>query len=334
MLAHVADESIEHERIRKITSPFYSWSVRDAPCLAMTGARGRPIRPFGAGSLKPNRAHKFACCVDRLSQQLAELHCSYQLESEWQTKVLRLKWDLLNEMCSLFEVTLPILRKVQAHPSQNPCPYQPGHPSEDKSAAAVEVLDRYYDSISSYVPSTHPSFAQLACLHPPVFHGTNSPLGWDSDQPAVSTLSGGNLLGLLTYSLLRIHGEPELLESVCAAPIEYVATLYDRARGEAVGWKTLQTALWIDKLSSEGCRSSAATRSFWGAAQKLNCLGMHYLDTLLSACYTTAPQKAALQREAASQYRDPCLITSKGLESRLISLHTESKGVIVMPLMY
>jgi hypothetical protein len=176
--------------------------------------------------------------VHRLSQQLAELHCSYQLESDWQTKVLKLKWNLLNEMCSLFEVTLPILRKVQAQPSQKPCPQQAGDPVEDKSSAAVEIFNRYYDSISSYVPSAHPSFAQLASLLPPDFHGATSPFGWDSDQPAASTLSGGSLLGPLTYALLRIHGEPELLESVCAAPIEFITTLYDRAKGEALGWKT------------------------------------------------------------------------------------------------
>jgi len=74
--------------------------------------------------------------IDRLSQQLAELHCSYLLESERQEKVLKLKWDLLNEMCSLFEVTAPVLGQGQA---QHQNRQQTGPPCEDKASAAAQL---------------------------------------------------------------------------------------------------------------------------------------------------------------------------------------------------
>jgi hypothetical protein len=195
-----------------------------------------------AGVAKPNWRQRHAAEIIRLAGLLGSLHTKC-LEHSRQKVLLDLKAALLSEMCHLFEAATPVLSLIQR--SELLASDQQGD-SSSKASAATKIIDAYMDNISSPVPSTHPSRAELAKLYPNFSAGAGSgeaPAGcsWFSNQPAASTMGQGGHLALLEYGLVRAFGEPGFLEAFQHSP-DMTLTCFHRSRGEPLRLKHLSGA--------------------------------------------------------------------------------------------
>jgi hypothetical protein len=205
----------------------------------MNAGRGRKRSAGGlsVNTLRPTRADRYAARVEQLSEMLAHLHCVYNLEKARRLQVLDLKWQLVNEMCSLFENAAPALNFEHPFGVQwHEFPAGQGNPVSSSSSIANG------SSMSTRLCplSTRSGSEQLLCTFLPTapangaFSEVSLPLAWETDVPAARTLSGGQHLSLLKYALQNVCRKPELLHAALDAPPEIKASFYSKTRGKVI----------------------------------------------------------------------------------------------------
>ena len=174
--------------------------------------------------------------LDQLSELLAHLHCKLALETERRENVLKLKWDLLNEMCPLFELAVSHLSHANlgsGHIERNTS----AQSTARAATAATRAFGHCHDAANAPTAPTLTSIQDVCQLFPLTDLGEASGdfagrLGWEADSPSARTLPGGHHMGLSNYGVTKICREPELVDAALHAPAAVRATLFSKVRGE------------------------------------------------------------------------------------------------------